>query len=190
MVKKTEQDSDPKALRQKAEKQKRSKSATLHLPRTAEDMHRLVHELEVHHIELEMQNAELRQAREELELSRDKYTELFEFAPIAYFTMYASGVIRKVNIAGAQMLGMDKQSIVDKPLSLFIADAAEREIFSNHLTLVMQRRVMLRCEASLKTNDSVILGQFQSIAVAIDDTPPISLPPSSMSRSGHSWKMH
>ena len=64
-------------LRRQAEEQLRVKMAERHPPRTMEATLRLFHELEVHQIELEMQNVELRRAQDELELSRDKYAELY-----------------------------------------------------------------------------------------------------------------
>jgi PAS domain-containing protein len=88
-------------LRRHAEEQLRAKTAELHPPRTEEETRRLVHELEVHQIELEMQNEELRRSREEFEFSRNKYAELYDFAPVGYFTFDAAGVIRVVNLAGA-----------------------------------------------------------------------------------------
>ena len=153
-------------LRRHAEEQLRAKTAELHSPRTKAEMQRLLHELQVHQIELEMQNEELRLAREELELSRNKYAELYDLAPIAYFTFDAHGVIREVNLAGAQLLGIERQLLVNKPFTTLIADAERREIFSSHLTLVLQRQVMLRCEIRLTGKDgTVIHGQLQSVAV-------------------------
>ena len=150
-------------LRRHAEEQLSAKTAELHQPRTEADMRRLLHELQVHQVELEMQNEELRRAREELELSRNKYAELYDFAPLGYFVFDAAGVIREVNLAGAQLLGTERQLLANKPFTGFIVDTQGREIFFNHLTLVSQRQVMLRCEIKLKGNDgTVIRGQLQS----------------------------
>jgi PAS domain S-box-containing protein len=155
-------------LRRHAEERLNAKTAELHQPRTEADMRRLLHELQVHQVELEMQNEELRRAREELELSRDKYAELYDFAPLGYFVFDAAGVIREVNLAGTQLLGIERQLLANKPFSGFIADAEGREIFSNHLTFVLQRQVMLRCEIKLKGKDGMVIhGQLQSIAVTI-----------------------
>jgi formate hydrogenlyase transcriptional activator len=153
-------------LRRQAEERLQAKTAELHPSRTEEEMQRLVHELDVHLIELEMQNAELRRSQEELELSRNKYTELYDYAPVGYFTFDTRGLIRKVNLTGAQLLGMERRLLVNKPFSCFISDESEREIFSNHLTLVLQRQVMLRCEIRLERSDgTAILGQLQSVMV-------------------------
>lgn len=154
------------ALRRKAEKQLQAEATRLHGPQTREDLQRLVHELEVHRIELEMQNAELRRTQEELELSRDKYSELYDFSPIAYFTFDADGVIREINFAGAQLLGMERRQLLNKPFAKFISGADGKDVFSDHLKHVLQKQIIQRCEIGLRRNiGTVIPGQFQSIGV-------------------------
>ena len=135
-------------LRRQAEQQLRTNTAALPNPQTETETQRLLHELQVHQIELEMQNAELRQAQEQLELSRNKHVELYDFAPIGFFSLDPCGLIREVNLQGATLLGVERQRLVNRPLTDFIADAAQREVFANHLRLVLQRRVILKCEIS------------------------------------------
>ena len=77
----------------KLRNQKKSQRSKAGAPQTNTDPQRLLHELEVHQIELEMQNAELRQARDELEVALENYTDLYDFAPVGYFTLAASGAI-------------------------------------------------------------------------------------------------
>ena len=128
------------------------------------------HELQVHQIELEMQNDELRQTQTELELTRDTFSKLYEFAPVAYFTFDTHGVIRRANLSGAQLIGLERGLLVQTFFSRFIADAVDRELFSNHLSLVVHRKVMLKCPINLKDTDgSVIHAQLQSIAVSGED---------------------
>ncbi|HEX2768541.1 MAG TPA: sigma 54-interacting transcriptional regulator, partial [Geobacteraceae bacterium] len=153
-------------LRRQAEARLRTKTAGGNLPRTEADMRRFIHELQVHQIELEMQNEELRRAREELELSRNKYAELYDFAPVGYFAFDARGLIREVNLAGAQLLGIERLLLVNKPFTSLIADAEGREMFSSHLENVLQRQGMQRCEIRLTGNDgTAIHGQLQSVMV-------------------------
>jgi len=152
-------------LRSQATERLRKKKADLHLPRTEKDAKRLVHELEVHQIELEMQNAELRQAQEELELSRNKYVDLYDFAPVGYFTFDTQGLILEVNLTGAKLLGTERKLLIKKPFINFIAQAAERVIFTKHLEEVFQKQDASTCEIQLKRKDGPIFpAQLQSIA--------------------------
>jgi len=130
------------------------------------ELRRAQEELEGQQIELELQNEELLRAQEELETSRNKYTELYDFAPVGYFTFDARGVIREVNLTGAGLLGVERQLLVDKPFNAFIADTAGIEIFSGHIETVFKKEGMHKCEIRLAGKDgSVIHGQLQSVAV-------------------------
>ena len=119
-------------------------------PRIKEDAPRLVHELEVHQIELEMQNAELRRAQEELELSRNQYAELYDFAPVGYFTIDAQGLIARVNLTGAHLLGIERGLLLKRPFISFIAEEADRNIFSKYCEEVFQKQGNQTCEIRLK----------------------------------------
>jgi len=156
-------------LRGQAEGQLRGNTSKGPSPRAETETQRLLHELQVHQLELEMQNVELRRAQEELELSRDKHTELYDFAPVGYFCLDTTGLILEVNLQGAQLLGAERRRLVNRSFHDFIADADQREIFSNHLALVLHRRVTLKCEISLTRKDGTVLHvQFQSVAINID----------------------
>ncbi|TWJ19190.1 sensor histidine kinase [Geobacter argillaceus] len=111
-------------LRRHAEAQLRSKTASVHAPRTTEEMHRLVHELEVHQIELEMQNAELHQTRDLVEAALEKYTDLYDFAPVGYFTLDRSGIIIAVNLTGAGILGIERTLLIGRRFGRFVANEA------------------------------------------------------------------
>src|ERR1700689_3637705 len=84
------------------------------------DTVRLLHELEVHQIELEMQNAELQKARSELEVALEKYTSLYDFAPVGYFSLDESGVILEVNLTGAAMLGVERSQLINRRMLRFV----------------------------------------------------------------------
>ena len=152
-------------LRRHAEKRLRAETADLHSPRSEAETQRLVHELEVHQIELEMQNEELRKAQEELELSRNKYAELYDFAPIGYFTFDTQGLIREVNLTGANLLGIERGLLLKRPIADFIAEVTERKIFSKHLEEVFQAQGTQTFEIRLKRKDGTVFhAQLQSIA--------------------------
>ena len=127
---------------------------------------RLVHELEVHQIELEMQNEELRQSRDLMEISRNMYTELYDFAPVAYFTVDTHGAIQEVNHTGAQLFGTDRMHLVNVPFVSLIADKTGRDVYATHIKAVLNRQFVLRCEIKLKGPDGmIIIGQLQSVAI-------------------------
>ena len=149
-----------------AEEQQKEKAPETGIPRTDDEMRRLVHELEVHQFELEMQNEELRRSQEELELSRNTYAELYNFAPIGYFSFDAQGMILEVNHTGAKLLRKNRQQLTNKPFINYIADTDGRETFSRHLNSVVQRQGVQRCELRLKGKDgTVIHGLLQSVKV-------------------------
>jgi PAS domain S-box-containing protein len=118
-----------------------------------------------------MQNDELRHAQEDLELSRDAYAELYDFAPVGYFTIDTNIIIRRVNLAGAAMLNIAKKQLVNRPFVSFIAEAKDRELFTDHIKLVRVRKVMLKCSLSLKKLDGeTIHCLLQSVAISNKDT--------------------
>jgi len=81
----------------------------------------LLHELQVHQVELELQNEELRRARIELEATRDQYRELYDFAPVGYFSVDAGGCLTGINLAGAAMLGRDRAELPSRSFTTFVA---------------------------------------------------------------------
>jgi PAS domain S-box-containing protein len=123
---------DPAELRRLAEERGGARPLAGDSVRTSGETSRLVHELEVHQIELEMQNEELRQARSDLETLLAQYTELYEFAPIGYFTLEREGMIRRLNLNGARLLGVDRSRLVNRRFGLFVAEG-DRASFSAFL---------------------------------------------------------
>jgi PAS domain S-box-containing protein len=95
------------------------------MPENVEDLspeaaRRALHELRVHQIELEMQNEELRRTQEELEVSRARYFDLYDLAPVGYFTLSEKGLILESNLTAAKLLGVARSALVKQPLSRFI----------------------------------------------------------------------
>jgi PAS domain S-box-containing protein len=105
------------ALRRRAENLVAKPAAML----ADDDPRRLLHELEVHQIELEMQNAELRIARDQAEALLEKYTELYDFAPVGYFTLAPDGSIRLANLTGAKIVGIERSNLIGRPFGLLVA---------------------------------------------------------------------
>lgn len=82
---------------------------------TIEEAKELMHELEVHQVELEMQNQELREAQHRLEDIRDQYTDLFDFAPIGYIILNEKGEIENINLTACSLIGIDRTKILKEP---------------------------------------------------------------------------
>ena len=117
------------ALRRNAEKKLKSETARLQ-ELSSIDLKKLVQELGTHQIEIEMQNEELRRAQAELEFSRAGYADLYDFAPVGYFTFDRRGLIKEVNLAGAVMLGRERRFLLSKPVAAFIEPVDQRAKFS------------------------------------------------------------
>ena len=100
-------------------------------------MRALCHELEVHQIELEMQNEELRRVQAELAASEEKYRDLYEFAPIGYFTLESSGQIREANLAGASLLGTERSRLVNNRFQAHLDQRSLQE-FNDFCRRVME----------------------------------------------------
>ena len=84
---------------------------------------KLIHEIEVHQIELEMQNEELKVAKERaIELASEKYAKLYDFAPSGYFTLSKDGEIDDLNIAAAQMLGKERERLKNGRFGFFVSE--------------------------------------------------------------------
>ena len=81
----------------------------------------LLHELQVHQVELELQNEELRRAQVELEAAHARYVELYDSAPVGYFTVDSDGCFTSANLTCATMLGCDRASLLSRPFARFVA---------------------------------------------------------------------
>ncbi len=127
-------------------------------------------ELERHKIELETQNEHLRAIQEELETSRRKYADLYDFAPIGYFSLDQRGLIQDVNLTGATLLGINKHELLNKPFSLLISDADDGQVFLKHRKATFTTQNRQTCELRLRRHDgSLFHAQLQSIAVENSD---------------------
>ena len=81
----------------------------------------IIHELRVHQIELEMQNDELKRVQLALEASRDEFQDLYDFAPVGYFTLTRKGLIIQANLAGASLLGMTRPKLSNLGFGFFVS---------------------------------------------------------------------
>jgi len=121
-------------------------------PKPAADAQRLLHELQVHHVELEMQNAELQEARDRMEAQLEKYTDLYDFAPVAYFSLDDQGRIMEVNLTGANLLGVERSRLISRRLQQFVVPTS-RPDFLRFLEQVFAGARKPACEAVLAKPD-------------------------------------
>lgn len=113
---------------------------------------RLLHELQVHQVELELQNEQLEAARAWIEAALASYTELFDFAPVPYFTLNRSGTIAEVNLAGARLLGIERARVIDKRFAVFVAEP-DRARLAACLKSLFSTQSDARCDVVLVARD-------------------------------------
>ena len=118
----------------------------------AQSADKLLHELQVHQIELEMQNEALRQAQIALEESRDRYVDLYEFAPVGYCTLTREGLIAEINLTGAAFLGAERKGLIQRRFGAFVAPE-DGDRWHRMFLRAMQRDTMQSCEMELRRGD-------------------------------------
>ena len=138
-------------LRARAE-QRRSllTAATQH--HSPEEVQRLVHELQVHQIELEMQYDELLRAQAEAEAVRAEYVDMYDWAPVGYLTLTAVGLISQLNLCASQQLGTARARLLQRRFALFVAPA-DRPAFGQFLARTLRQDRPQSCELQLLRPD-------------------------------------
>jgi len=138
--------------------------------RSAEE---LLHELQVHQIELEMQNESLRHSQMVLEESRDRYVDLFEFAPVGYLTLSREGQIASINLTGAALLGEDRRKLLQRRFQHFVA-AEEQAAWQTHFFRAFHKGEKQTCELSLLRRDgSVFVVSADCVRTTTGNTTPM-----------------
>ncbi|MGR9115518.1 MAG: putative bifunctional diguanylate cyclase/phosphodiesterase [Gammaproteobacteria bacterium] len=130
------------------------------------DPGRLVHELQVHQIELELQNEALREARTTAELALERYAELFDFAPIAYFILGTDGLIRQTNCRGGLLLGCESRRLTGQHFADSVA-SEYRLVFKRFLEQVFASNDPQHCEIIVKAAEA---DRWVSIEATADST--------------------
>ena len=121
---------------------------------SSQSVRELAHELGTYQIELEMKNEELRRAQEEMEESRGKFVDLYDLAPVGYFTLDKNGIIVEANLTGAEMLGINRRSLLKRPFSRFLAGREDQEFFSVHRKELQRTRARQTCELMIRKKDA------------------------------------
>ncbi len=142
---------------------------------------KFLHELRVHQIELELQNEELRRAQFELEVSRDRFVDLYDFAPVGYLTLSRTGVIREANLVAATLLGLERRRLKGRRFSgfvcsgyadrwhLFFADLIAQRSARDFRGLVLRRAGGPDFDAHLVCHRQAEEGAAPEIRIALTD---------------------
>ncbi|MCX6928001.1 MAG: histidine kinase [Verrucomicrobia bacterium] len=157
-------------LRRHAEAKLKERRKPAALPQTNADTKRLVHELQVHQVELELQNAELSRARTEAEANAEKFSDLYDFAPVGYFTFAEKGSILGVNLTGAALLGEQRQRLLNRRFQVWVAPDGVKG-FNEFLKRTFGCGTRQTCEVKiLKTGKACLPVQIEGCRVLNPDT--------------------
>jgi PAS domain-containing protein len=119
----------------------------------------LIHELQVHQVELEMQNDELQVAKEKIDEIAEKYIELYNFAPLGYFTLTKEAKIIELNFFGSQMLGKEHKITVNSQFGFFVSDE-DRSVFDLFLRKIVSDKLTETCVVKMCMNDNLLKQVF------------------------------
>ena len=142
-------------LRHKAEEVLKDKPTSDDIYRFDTEMLHLIHELEVHQIELELQNEELKLAKRQAESAAQKYADLYDYAPSGYFTITNTGEIIRLNYMAANLLGKERLSLLNNRLGFFITDKTKL-IFNSFIDKIFENKTRETCEIKLVINTTRI----------------------------------
>ena len=148
---------------------------------STEDFQGLIEELHIHQIELEMQNKELRQAQLELEAVRDRFVDLFDYAPVGYITASEKGLILEANLTVTIMLGVERSVLIGEPFSRFISRDTQDDFYFL-VNKLLETKAEQTCELKLVKKDGFefyaqlncspvkdLQGDFNQLGVSITD---------------------
>ena len=107
----------------------------------------------MHQIELEMQNEELRRTQSELEASRARYFDLYDLAPVGYFTISEQGLILEANLTGVGLLGVGRSDVVKQPITRFILPE-DQDIYYRHRNQLVETGVPQVCDLRVLRADA------------------------------------
>ena len=152
----------PGLLRSQAEERLQREGETLG-GMSAEQMQAVIHDLHVHQIELEMQNEQLRLSQEDLEAARERFVELYDFAPVGYLTLNKEGLIVQANLTSVSMLGVERSRLVNLSFSRFVS-SEDQEAYYHCWRKVFQSAGTHSCELRLRPSSAELFhGRLESV---------------------------
>ena len=143
-------------IRQKTEELHRIKESKCSSKLSEVETLKLIHELEVHQIELEMQKEELILAKDEVENALQKYSKLYDFAPTGYFTLTNSGKVLELNLASSHLLRKERSKLINSQFGFFVSDDS-KPVFNQFLESVFRVDTKECCEVELLLDDTTIM---------------------------------
>ncbi len=155
-------------LRQQAEETLREKAALLPEEQrtlSAEENRQYLHELQVYQRELEMQNEELRRTQVELDVSRTRYFDLSDLAPVGYVTLSEKGLLLESNLTAASFLGMTRGALVMQPISRFIV-TEDINIYYAHRKQLVETGASQVCELRMMKEEGTVFWAQLNFTVA------------------------
>jgi PAS domain S-box-containing protein len=175
MMKDIDKKSGAANLRNKAEDLLKTKLPKMSSHSSEADMKKLIHELEVHQIELEMQNDELMRAKHEAQEIAEKYSELYDYSPSGYVTLSAAGKIQQLNFACAQMLGKERSLLLNYSFQNFVSIGTQ-SVFDRFFQSVVEQKTKAMCEVVLLINGgSPVFAELAGISSSNEQSMLISM---------------
>ncbi len=135
---------------------------------SVEETRILIHDLNAYQIELEMQNEKLNRAQEEIEIQRDRYSDLYDFAPIGYVTLAEQNTIIEANLCACEMLGVNRKSLYKQRFLKYIA-TEDQNIYYQSMKLLLETLERQSCELRIRKNDGKQF--YAQLALIVKSTP-------------------
>ena len=155
-------------LRKRAEEALANSSAPNVEAAALDDVRKLLSELQIHQIELEMQNEELRATQLQLRQEREKYADLYNFAPMAYFVLDDRDVMLDLNLRAAELLGSERKYLLDRPITPYLTPES-LQIFVEHRQRALVMETPQTCELTVRLRDgSQVYVQAHTVALRAD----------------------
>ena len=168
MTRKDENLTDKQILRLKAEEELKKNQKNAGAGINEPDIKKLLHELQVHQIELEMQNEELQEAYQTVEKALEKYTLLYDFAPAGYFTLDKDSMICDVNFTGAELLGEKRFALSGANFRLFVSENS-KSVFDIFFRKVYSGNGKESCALQLESEEKTVTLYYAEGVVIGDD---------------------
>lgn len=147
--------SEADLLRQRAEKQLNHRLGKVEGNNFEGNILKLIHELDVHQIELEMQNQELIAAKTQAEIDAEKYKNLYDFSPNGYITVSKEGEIVHLNFEAANLLGKERVKLIKNRFNFFLTEESKK-IFNSFINQISESKTKETCEISILNNNELL----------------------------------